>query len=990
MKKWRAISVCFTVLVLSGWAYSGSFFTPVAPSGLPYHIIVGSITIDARPVPDGAEIGVFDDTLCVGYFSVTSQGQTNLDIVTWQGNPSFGLAGFVVGHVITFKIWAELYGEWQELGANPSFSVGDGTFGYGSYTSAGLTANSIVNPQITVQPAALDFGTVTIGQSISQVLTITNSGTAQLAISSITTDNSCFTVGSYSSTLNPDQSINVNVTFTPDAALAMQANLTIVSDDPVNSNLQVSLSGQGILASQATILVVSNSLDFGSVEIGVTATQTLQIQNIGNQTLTVTSVSSSNSRFVPRVASFTIAAGEAYTLALDFTPTSEGTFSGYLRIQSNAANNTNYQVSLTGYGYASYFTPVTPTGLPYIIVIDSATVDNRGFQTGDQIAVFDGELCVGLTIFLEYPIQVTAWQSNSDNGLAGFTPGDPITFKVLVDAYEQWVELIPQITWGQGNGTFGDGEFAVARLKAYSGLEPIIEVNVTALQFSSVQVGGQTTLTFTVTNEGKSDLTVNNIASTSSAFWASPTNFTLVPSSMRRVTVTFQPSEAMPYSANLMIYSNANTSAVNIALTGQGLPAMARSIQVSTTPIIFTVTKIGATANSSVTIINTGSAPVTITGVQFSSPRFSTTVNNIEIAAGASYNLPIKFTPNVVGLISGSLTINNNSQNNPTPTINLSGAGYEGYFQPVEPTGIPYTIIVDTMQSFSGLTPSVGDEIGIFDGRLCVGSIVIDPGVNTLSGIAWQENPSANLPGFKLGNPISFRYYARGESISNIYVVQYESVEGNGRFGTPPYTSVKLNISDILVYLNPPQNVVAIDSLQAITLKWNANTEDDLVYYNVYRSEFPDLAPDSTFFRGKIFAPDTTFIDSLIQNNTTYYYTVTAVDTAENESQPSLLTSVIAIVIKVWDVSFNQIRDGNAIVDIFYSFSGHDTTHYYITPYISFDEGKAWSIIETNIPTTLPGINITTNFNLMSTYPDIYLKDAKIKIDVSTFRKNQP
>jgi len=872
------------VLICSTAIFAESFFEPVEPTGLPYHVIVTNITVNGKPVPAGAEIGVFDGDLCVGNATVTTTGQTNLDIVAWQGNPSYGLIGFVVGHSITFKIWAELYGEYQEISATPTFNVGDGTFGYGSYTSASLVANSTANPQVTVQPSALDFGTITVGQTNNQVLTIMNNGTARLSISSVTTSDYCFNIGSYSSTLNPGQSTNVTVTFAPNAAMPYQATMTIASDDPVNPNLQVDLNGQGILAPQATIQVIPNSLDFGSVEIGKTSTQTLQIQNIGNQTLTVTSVSSNNNRFVPGATSFTITAGQSYTLEVNFTPASEGTVNGYLQIHSNAVNNTNYQVNLTGYGYASYFNPVTPTGLPYIIVIDSATVDNRNFLNGDQIAVFDGTLCVGSTIFRSYPIQLTTWRGDPGNGLAGFTPGNPIAFKVFVNSWEQWTELVPYVTWKQGNGTFGDGEYAVARLKAYSGLEPVIGVNVSALEFPSVQVGGQTTLSFNVTNTGKSNLTINSITSSNNAFGASPANFTLTPSSTRQVTVTFQPSEAKPYSASLTISSNdPNTSAFIITLTGQGLPATMRSIQVSTSPIVFTATKIGATTNASVNIFNTGSASVSITSVQFSNSCFSTTISSIEIAAGASYNLPINFTPNVVGLINGLVTINNNSQNNPTPMINLSGTGYEGYFQPVEPTGIPYTIIIDSLILTAPFDSQIGDEIGIFDGDLCVGNIIIGSTLNDNFGTAWQANTSANLPGFNPGDPIALRYYFLRDGGVNLYSLAYDVVEGDGKFGTMPFASLIARIDREILPPNAPGLINAIGRNSKNILNWAGNSEVDLYKYNIYRST---VSPADNLIDSVLVEPNRSvnFIDDNVQNGSTYYYRISAVDTANNES----------------------------------------------------------------------------------------------------------
>jgi len=973
-------------------ASAQSYFTPVEPTGLPYHVIISTVAIDGQPAQSGTEIGIFDGSLCVGSAVLSYTGQGDLDIVCWQGNPTYNLSGFTAGNQIIVRIYANLYGEWMDLDAAATFSTGNGNFGYGSFSSMSISAETGVAPEINVSKNIIDFGSVLLGNSSTEKIIITNTGTAKLTIQSIITNNYQFSLGNYTSQLSPGISDTIEITFNPGSATQIQTNMTISSDDPKASTTQILLVGQGAPQDQATIYVSTNSIDFGSVTIGDSVTQNIQIFNYGNQPLNISNIAVNHPDFSVSETTFDIPVGESHSLQITFAPNSSGSFNSSLYINSNAGNNSSYYISLSGSGYSGHFQSVEPTGLPYIIVINDILVDEHNLEYSDEIAAFDGELCVGFTIYTgSYPLQLTTWEGNASENLPGFTSGRSISFKLWASTYSNTVELTPDVSWIQGDGTFGYGDYSVAELRAKSGLEPLISVSKNMIEFQPTECGSTDQQTFMIYNTGKSQLLVNNINTNCSEFWVSQSYFTIAPQDSKQVTVYFSPGTPIFYTRTLTISSNdPNSPDFSLQLSGQGLAQQTKTLQVSTTPIRFTPTIIHDTSSVQLTLMNSGASIVNISSIYFSNPKFFTSYSEFSINPETAYQLPVSFSPTAIGTYNGTITIYNDSQNNSSVSISLSGVGYENYLEAVEPTGIPYTIIVDTMQSFSGLTPSVGDEIGIFDGRLCVGSIVIDPGVNTLSGIAWQENPSANLPGFKLGNPISFRYYARGESISNIYVVQYESVEGNGRFGTPPYASVKLNVRDILVYLNPPQNVIAIDSLQAITLKWNANTEDDLVYYNVYRSEFPDLAPDSTFFRGKIFAPDTTFIDSLIQNNTTYYYTVTAVDTAENESQPSLLTSVIAIVIKVWDVSFNQIRDGNAIVDIFYSFSGHDTTHYYITPYISFDEGKAWSIIETNIPTTLPGINITTNFNLMSTYPDIYLKDAKIKIDVSTFRKNQP
>jgi len=961
---------------------------PINPTGLPYHIIVTNITVNGKPVPAGAEVGVFDGELCVGNTTVTTTGQTNLDIVAWQGNPAYGLLGFTTGNPMTFKIWAELYGEWQELLTTPTFSVGDGNFGTGSYSSVVLSAVSATVPMITVQPLSLDFGAVTVNHDSTLSFTITNNGAARLTISGISSSNYQFTVGTYPSELAAGQSANINVTFRPQSAIPVQGSVTISTDDPAYPQLQITLTGQGIPLQQALIQVSPASLDFGYVAQGGFLDQTLIIQNKGTQELTVTNVTSNNARFIPLETAFTIGVGGTHLLPVRFSPNANGAFSGTLTVVSNAANNPNLQINLSGNGYISHFSPVTETGLPYIIVINNAQVDNHNLQTGDQIAVFDGELCVGSAIYNgSVPVQITTWQGDATQGLIGFTAGHSMTFKIWTTAYGQTIELTPWVTFQQGAGIFGEGEYTVAALVAESNLQPLINAYDPVLNFAPLMIGMQDTLTFIVENKGWSNLSVTNIVSSDGAFRASPTNFTLAPLTNRQVLVIFQPSSAMPYSANLTIYSNDSSAPTFVVTaTGQGLPTTTRSLQVSTSPLIFPPTKIGETATNTVTLFNSGSAPVTLSSVQMSDARFSSTVNNFEIAPGASSNLTVSFTPNGIGQFTGTLTINNNSSDNPNISIAVSGVGYEGYFQPVEPTGLPYIVIIDSLTTDGIHTVEIGDEIGIFDNEICVGTIIVNTVDDNLQGIAWEENSAEGLSGFKKGNPIIFKYYyKRGDDVTVINSA-YVLKEGDGYFSTGAYTSVELVLGPYYPP-DPPQNLTVTDSIQVIRLQWTPNSESDLKYYNVYRSESGTFEPEMTTLIGKVFPPNHTFADSLLENSSIYYYRVTAVDSVESESKASIFCKVLAVYIDVWNVVFKQRKDGSAIVDVNFTFSGHDTTHYQVQPFLSNDDGVSWfelSQTSGEVGLVQPGVNRHFIWNFGQEMPDSYYKNVKLKVRVTT------
>jgi fibronectin type 3 domain-containing protein len=80
----------------------------------------------------------------------------------------------------------------------------------------------------------------------------------------------------------------------------------------------------------------------------------------------------------------------------------------------------------------------------------------------------------------------------------------------------------------------------------------------------------------------------------------------------------------------------------------------------------------------------------------------------------------------------------------------------------------------------------------------------------------------------------------------------------------------------------PPRNLQAAATRAEVSLIWDANTEPDLAGYLVYRSEVPHTAYQRLTpqpLRG------TTYADRTVARGTTYYYVVTAVDTAATPNE---------------------------------------------------------------------------------------------------------
>ena len=109
-----------------------------------------------------------------------------------------------------------------------------------------LQLNAAV-PTLTISPASLAFGNVTVNTASTLPVTLTSTGTAPVTINSATLSGTGFTMSGATLpvTLNPTQSVTLNVQFDPTTAGAATGQLTIQSNSSTNGTAVISLTGTG-------------------------------------------------------------------------------------------------------------------------------------------------------------------------------------------------------------------------------------------------------------------------------------------------------------------------------------------------------------------------------------------------------------------------------------------------------------------------------------------------------------------------------------------------------------------------------------------------------------------------------------------------------------------------------------------------------------------------------------------------------------------------
>ena len=108
------------------------------------------------------------------------------------------------------------------------------------------------------------------------------------------------------------------------------------------------------------------------------------------------------------------------------------------------------------------------------------------------------------------------------------------------------------------------------------------------------------------------------------------------------------------------------------------------------------------------------------------------------------------------------------------------GCGDEpSHFQFTSNTGDYYALIVDSLASACEL--EICDEIGVFDGALCVGAAVYQ-GSYPMSFNAWADDPqTAELDGYIAGNEMTFKLWWQGWE-TDFTVCGLDYVDGDGTF----------------------------------------------------------------------------------------------------------------------------------------------------------------------------------------------------------------
>jgi hypothetical protein len=440
--------------------------------------------------------------------------------------------------------------------------------------SSGGSGAASTRPQLTASPIALDFGNVPLNVASALPLTLTSSGTAPVTISAATLSGTGFTGSSNSAvslplTLNPNQSVTLQMQFVPRATGSASGQLTFTSNSATGGTTQVQLSGTGTVATSSRLTVSTNLLSFGNVRVNSTTTLPVTLTSSGTAPVTISAATLSGTGFTGSSNSavslpLTLNPNQSVTLQMQFVPRATGSASGQLTFTSNSATGRTTQVQLSGTGTVATSSRLT--------------------------------------------------------------------------------------------------------------------VSTNFLSFGNVRVNSTTTLPLTLTSSGTAPVTISAATLSGTGFTSSGASLPvrLNPNQSVTLGVQFGPTTAGGITGQLAITSDSSTGAMTIVqLSGTGTTATTPQLQFSSTALSFGNVPVGSTATLSLTLISSGTAPVTVNTAGLTGTGFSNSGTSFPVVLNPdqSVTLELQFDPTAATAATGQLTIKSDSTTGSTTQISLSGTG---------------------------------------------------------------------------------------------------------------------------------------------------------------------------------------------------------------------------------------------------------------------------------------------------------------------------
>ena len=345
--------------------------------------------------------------------------------------------------------------------------------------------------------------------------------------------------------------------------------------------------------------------------------------------------------------------------------------------------------------------PATDSGRVYVGTLDGHVI---GFGSPDQAPLRGTPLafsqlavgsssCTTATVTATASVTVTGVTASSASATDPFTVNQPngcaaaVTFPQTL-AVGQTLTVPVTFAPTAPGGAIGALAFATTTQNfstvnvsvSGTGTQTGLFASPASLQFGTVPTGSSGVLQTVITNGGTAAETVTSVTGATGPFSASglPANGTTIrPGQSVTVTVTFKPTTATGDTGSLSVTGSLGGAVATVSLGGTGVTGQG-TLSASPASVSFGSVPLGQQATQTAVITNTGNLPMVISAFSTPTVPFGTPVpvsTGITLGAGETASLPVTFTPQSLGAMSGTYTLTANDGHSPPQKLAIPVTG---------------------------------------------------------------------------------------------------------------------------------------------------------------------------------------------------------------------------------------------------------------------------------------------------------------------------
>jgi hypothetical protein len=427
-----------------------------------------------------------------------------------------------------------------------------------------------------------------------------------------------------------------------------------------------------------TVTLTPPTLTFGSTPaLATSAPQTVTLLNNGPGPVTPTVTISGDFGFISGCPG-SLAALATCAINVTFTPLVPGLRVGTLSVASNAFGSPN-TVALSGTGL------VVPT--PDILVTPGVTeYGAQGIGTDSPVQIITvnstgtapltlGTIDTTLADFVLKPASVAAGRACGTT----LAPGDSCDVAV---AFHPTAEGIRDGQLRVVNNTASSPATVRIVGRGIVVIPPRQLGMAGQLAFGSQAVGTTSpSQPLAITNNTASPVSITGLDA-SGDFSVSNSCATIAAHATCTVLVFFQPTAVGARAGAITVHALADSVPYIVTLSGTGTSNPLPALRLSATALGFGNVIYGSSFSQGLTLSNVGTVPLTVINILVSgnSDFTRTTSCTATLAAGATCNVGVTFTPHALGARSGTITVTSNAVGSPH-AVSVTGTGCR-YFSP--------------------------------------------------------------------------------------------------------------------------------------------------------------------------------------------------------------------------------------------------------------------------------------------------------------------